>query len=429
MIPFLRKISELEFADLESFFDQSPRPEEDLHVEFKKILPKSKNHDFAEEMVAFANKEGGWVFIGIDEDDDRRAIWPSNGISKNGKDKIEKQVGMPVDKERIDLIIREYVHPEINYELKFFDIPPDSSTTEARVIVLIYIPQSPESPHVTSKRLGIPIRYRTGKALKPLPFDVLDLLRNDYTKNEERYEEIIDSSLKRAIETGYINDKRPFIHITCIPKDKSYKIMEVPEISSIIEENSPDFVIPNNVFSRLLTIPKLDGFKYKTTQDSVLYYNNYSRFPFVIELTTNGRLSLTSNPIYPVDLDKGDKQIIADDYIILSIIWPILLLSKLDANDNYSMRIILDKFNKFQFGQVLGGSFIEINILDIIDEPIEIGEEIEPNLIYEKINQQGLKIVNKIVYALGIPKGSHLFTSKLNNYIKYGLIGYGVEVP
>ncbi len=86
MYPFDKPVDKLEYKDLDSYFDKTPRPEEDLHVEFKLMLPKAKNHDLAEEMVAFANKEGGLIFIGIGEDDQRRAIWPTKGIAVSSQD-------------------------------------------------------------------------------------------------------------------------------------------------------------------------------------------------------------------------------------------------------------------------------------------------------------------------------------------------------
>ena len=61
--PFNKNISEIEYEDLKKLIENDVS--EGWVIEYKGSFPKNKN--IANSIASFANSEGGWYFIGIEE--------------------------------------------------------------------------------------------------------------------------------------------------------------------------------------------------------------------------------------------------------------------------------------------------------------------------------------------------------------------------
>lgn len=95
---------------------------EGLHTEFKRKLPEWEK--LMREIVAFANTQGGTVFIGVDDD----------GTISGTRDPREIE-------EALDMFIQEYTQPVPFYRLETIPL------SAKRAVVAIHVPESDSKPH------------------------------------------------------------------------------------------------------------------------------------------------------------------------------------------------------------------------------------------------------------------------------------------
>ena len=94
---------------------------EGLHVEFKQRF--STFEKIAKEIIAFANTNGGWLILGVDDDKSLYGIESEKGDAELIKETAEK-----------------YCEPPVKYALHNFEI-------ENKEILLVEIPESVNKPH------------------------------------------------------------------------------------------------------------------------------------------------------------------------------------------------------------------------------------------------------------------------------------------
>lgn len=144
--PFNKEIDELEFSDLKKLIDNQIR--EGFYIEYKSDFQKGNR--IAKSIASFANTHGGWYFIGIKDNDNTNIAKELVGFDlKENKQPIE----------RIRDISRDYISPIPVFFSKLIDFEND------RAILIIFIPESYETPHILSD--GVVYR-RNGEVSDPI---------------------------------------------------------------------------------------------------------------------------------------------------------------------------------------------------------------------------------------------------------------------
>jgi ATP-dependent DNA helicase RecG len=100
---------------------------ENEQVEFKERIPKDYK-EFVESIVAFANKKGGTIFLGVDD-----------------KCNIKGAISEDLDEEKLRNIVRSHCEPVIEINTKIEEI-------DDKKIVLIKVPEGEDKPYFVKER-------------------------------------------------------------------------------------------------------------------------------------------------------------------------------------------------------------------------------------------------------------------------------------
>ena len=102
---FSKPIDQITFEEIEAFCQQKIK--ENVRVEYKKDFSNNDWHkQIAKEVCAFANTQGGLLFVGIEED---------------GNGKPASILGIPVEpapEQRINSVCLDRIHPPVVPEIK-----------------------------------------------------------------------------------------------------------------------------------------------------------------------------------------------------------------------------------------------------------------------------------------------------------------------
>lgn len=108
---------------------------------------------FAKSMSAFANHEGGWLFVGVKEEE-----VPNPEKGKNHKTKLRNAASFPgVDTSRCESVIQDlrtaasnaYLSPRIVFEAFTVHGPvPEIELEDGKSVILVHVPSSANPPHV-----------------------------------------------------------------------------------------------------------------------------------------------------------------------------------------------------------------------------------------------------------------------------------------
>ncbi|MFH1734586.1 MAG: ATP-binding protein, partial [bacterium] len=132
---FQKPVDELTFEDIQYLVDE--KIPESYNLDYKRDnYEKSKTHELAKDISAFANTQGGYLIIGVDEDKDANGVTiPGDIIGIEKEEDIEKRI---MDRVITSIMPHPYVTPKI------IDIPENAD----RIILVLYIPQSHDSLHM-----------------------------------------------------------------------------------------------------------------------------------------------------------------------------------------------------------------------------------------------------------------------------------------
>jgi hypothetical protein len=134
-------LTKLTYQDIDNFL-QEKHPE-NMILEYKR--EESKNYERA--VAAFANTDGGILFIGVEEDNKSgMPLMPAIGI--------DISAGLDAVKRKISSKLFDSIYPPLNLEIAVF--PKDDDQT--RGVALIQVQQSHETPHATDQRQRVYIR-------------------------------------------------------------------------------------------------------------------------------------------------------------------------------------------------------------------------------------------------------------------------------
>ena len=182
---FTKPLEEIEFADVEEFCRQCPEGE---RVEYTKERPTGgkKTKDIPTLVSAFANTSGGILIIGVETDENNKAILPIEGIpSQQG---IEERI-----KQSSSMGIFPSVNPEVRIVL---DVPncPDN------VVVVVRVNKSQLAPHATDNFTKVYIRVGSTTLLATIDKIEAMLNRREKSNNSNHEPHEMSNRIFRQIQ-------------------------------------------------------------------------------------------------------------------------------------------------------------------------------------------------------------------------------------
>lgn len=178
-------IDQINWAAVEAFCAQGVV--EGTYLDYKIDFP----NDLARTIAAMANTLGGIIIIGVDEQADGKPVLPIAGVALQ-----------PGVAEKVTNTVLDSLTPPVFPEVA---VCPDGSGT--RAVVVIRIPQSPESPHAI--RSNTRVYLRTGNRSKPEDLATLEQigwLQGRRAKAVDLREHIFGEAVKRSdIAFGFVN--------------------------------------------------------------------------------------------------------------------------------------------------------------------------------------------------------------------------------
>ncbi|GEM_PF-1374547 len=128
-------IDKIKYSDLSQLKDKEIT--EGYKIEYKSTFDDSlKKKHLSKEITSFANSDGGWFFIGIEDDGEICNI------------DIDKRTNFDVT---VTNILKEKTSPVPKYELKVLVCPNDS----AKCVLVIYVPASKNTPFVCDGKIFV----------------------------------------------------------------------------------------------------------------------------------------------------------------------------------------------------------------------------------------------------------------------------------
>lgn len=177
---------QIKFEDVEAFCQEWG---EGVRVEYKaerKHIPKT--------ISAFANSQGGVFIIGVETDDDNKAVIPIKGIPKEGG--IEEAITQSAS---------TGIYPSVMPEVTIVD-----TENEGRVAVVVRVDESPLAPHAIQNSTQAYIR--TGSVSQPYKLADMDRIQHMFKRREDStivYGQIIKRIEERMAR--YIDPELPSI--------------------------------------------------------------------------------------------------------------------------------------------------------------------------------------------------------------------------
>lgn len=146
--PFDKHVSKLDEIDLNKLIDE--KVAEGWYIEYKSTFPSS-NKKIGHSIASFANTDGGWYIIGVDDDDDTNIANDICGFELETHSQ---------PKEKIANIIKTHIKPIPFFESKLIKLNNDKG------VLVVYIDKGMESPYIT---LNGKIYQRIGEVSDPKP--------------------------------------------------------------------------------------------------------------------------------------------------------------------------------------------------------------------------------------------------------------------
>lgn len=162
---FYKSFESISYRDIEDLV-LTRKERESINLDYKKVLEYSDNAriELAKDVAAFANSAGGWLIVGVDE--------KSNAIAG-----IEKTVNNQKVEDWLSNVIVSNTDPVINPRIKLIDIPKSD-----KAIILIYVEESSNKPHMIKKKNQYYVRHNTTND-PANHFEVRDMF--EYSKNRQ----------------------------------------------------------------------------------------------------------------------------------------------------------------------------------------------------------------------------------------------------
>ena len=150
-----------------------------MRVEYKREIPNT----IPKIVSSFANTLGGILIIGVETNENNKAILP-----------IE---GMPRDRgieERIVESAFTGIHPPVTPEVKVYDVPGKTGN----VVILVRVNESPEAPHAIQNSTKVHIRV--GSTTQLADIDTIEYMLKRREKPQELSNRIINRIEERVAD-------------------------------------------------------------------------------------------------------------------------------------------------------------------------------------------------------------------------------------
>ncbi len=132
--PFDKDINDVDPSELGSL----KNVHEGWFVEYKSQLPRPRG--VAKSLASFANKSGGWLFLGVDEDESTMRAGDFPGISNED---------IPLVLETLRNAAKDLIRPVVDYRERIYPGPIKSIGLDAdHSLVAVYVPEGTDTPYV-----------------------------------------------------------------------------------------------------------------------------------------------------------------------------------------------------------------------------------------------------------------------------------------
>jgi len=213
--PFNKNISEIKYEDLEKLIENNIS--EGWFMEYKGSFPNNKK--IANSIASFANSEGGWYIIGIEEKENEANPYEIVGFDLQTNRK-------PDDK--ITNIVKDNIDPIPYFKSQIVEIP------ENKVVLIVQVFENHNPPYISNGSVYI----RVGETSKPLAID--DRYQFDKLLNKrENYRKKVNSFMdnKFFFENSYTQPYLEFYVYLDNPKDILFENFYSEEFFHEFKEN------------------------------------------------------------------------------------------------------------------------------------------------------------------------------------------------
>lgn len=292
--PFDKEIDDLEFNDLKKLIDKQIK--EGFYIEYKSDF--QKGNKIAKSIASFANTHGGWYFVGVEDEEDTNIAKDLVGfdIKKNRQ-----------PQERIRSIAKEHIHPLPIFYLKLIEFKKD------RGILVIFIPESFETPHILSN--GVVYR-RNGEESSPIKETdryTLDKLYRKSINFEDRVKSFFVDPF--GMTQGESESGIPFIKFYFMPKrfediqiKNFYQNDYLNELKDLVDQKEciikgikePTFSIPFQNITR-----STNSIIFRSVSNKI-EFSNFT-FEFFINGAAKIRIPISSFPV-TIPLNENDSE-------------------------------------------------------------------------------------------------------------------------
>jgi len=317
---------------------------ENNYLEYKEKLGHSDRdkREFLKDVSGFANASGGFLIIGVKEHK------PSGLPEKICG--IEKSIGNQKVDEWINNVLISNLDERIRYNIKIFDL----KNKESKIVLLLYIPESPKKPHMITfqgknnyyVRHNTSVNPATQSEVKEM-FEYSKKIINkleDFLRRRNLYDDrdnnfgFNDNSIKLYNEI--INDKNkqlPFVLYSFIPKylDENCLNTTSQDFLDWLEMHKTGFepATKNDLFyfNKYQKIIKLDGITFPNILSKTENLKNESYLNY-FEILNNGffESGISSEIIFPREIKENPP--IEKNFVHLSrtigYAWMLLNFSK-----------------------------------------------------------------------------------------------------
>lgn len=276
--PFDKNIYDVDPSELGSL----KSVHEGWFVEYKSQLPRPRS--LAKSLASFANQSGGWLFLGVNEDESTMTAGAFPGI-------LSEEV--PQVLESLRNAAKDLIRPVVEFQERIYSGPIEEIGLETdRSLIAVYVPEGPSTPYVHNDgRLYI----RVGDSSSPVHADdraTFDLL---FRRGESK-RQLLKSLTDRIPAVSKAEQDEPYLHLAIL--SDPYETLGhryTGSFSDFSEIMARKFIPFDNIFSAQ------DGFVARQVEKN----DRYFRLP-TWEFSRNGH-SFVTLPIPKLSPATSDR--------------------------------------------------------------------------------------------------------------------------